>query len=514
MNVRIAGIDLGTTFSGLAILNDIGKSEIVANKEGERITPSAVYFSDNGKILVGSEAVKASASHPERSVSWIKQHMKDAEYRIEIGEQSFTPSDISSMILKKLIQDAVQQKGKVSHAVISTPANFGEVARKATMEAGAKAGLNIIGIVNEPTAAALYYAKEHDVSGRVMVFDLGGGTFDVSIVDIYGTDIRVLHSEGDCNLGGVNFDLKLLKYFEEQYKEQKGSPLYEDECEKKEFTQYAEDIKKSLSKIDSTTVRLKGSAGLLKMETTRLTFESLISSEVARVGMLVETALEKSDNEPSDIADVLLVGGSSRIPIFKELLVKMFDREPRTVGNVDECVALGASVFAGLRLKEENCDVLPVGISEALKGTSLGEICNNAYGTICLEMDPVTRQLIDKNKIMIPKSTPLPAMETKTFYTATEGQEVIKVVITEGETTDADIAQQRDNFEFKLPPGLPDREPIEVTYCYDKDQRMKCSFLHKDSGTQISRQYDMATGSKVDDDVQQDFATIEDFEIE
>jgi len=224
---NLAGIDLGTTFSAIAILNDIGKAEIVPNAEGERITPSAIYFddADSSIIRVGIEAVNSRHLNPDRSVRWIKRHIGEADYRLNIDGKDWTPEELSSLILKKLKQDAGIENGRITDVVISVPAHFDEVRRKATMEAGSMAGLNVIGIVNEPVAAALYYATTHDVTGRVLVYDLGGGTFDVTLLDVKDKNIQIICSQGDHALGGIDFDKKILEMFEQGYRSNYDSEL-------------------------------------------------------------------------------------------------------------------------------------------------------------------------------------------------------------------------------------------------------------------------------------------------
>lgn len=228
---NIAGIDLGTTFSSIALLNAIGKPEIVPNSEGERITPSAIFFDeeDTAVIRVGIEALNSRQLNPERSVRWIKRHMGDHTWRKNIDAKDWTPEEISSLILKKLKQDGSIEHGEIKDAVISVPAHFDEVRRKATMDAGRMAGLNVIGIVNEPVAAALYYATTHNVAGRVLVYDLGGGTFDATILDVNGSEINIVCSQGDHALGGMDFDRKILEMFEDAYRRQFNTELITSE---------------------------------------------------------------------------------------------------------------------------------------------------------------------------------------------------------------------------------------------------------------------------------------------
>ncbi|HPY76681.1 MAG TPA: Hsp70 family protein, partial [Anaerohalosphaeraceae bacterium] len=230
----IAGIDLGTTFSALSILNKIGRPEVLPNSEGERLTHSAVYFDEDqdATVRVGIEAVNCRQLNPERSIRWIKRHMGDSQWRKQIDNKTWTPEEISSLILKKLKQDAEIVHPGVRDVVISVPAHFDEVRRKGTMDAGKMAGLNVIGIVNEPVAAALYYATAQHVSGRVLVYDLGGGTFDVTIMDVDGRNINIVCSQGDHALGGVDFDQKILEVFEQVYREQTGHDLIHNEQER------------------------------------------------------------------------------------------------------------------------------------------------------------------------------------------------------------------------------------------------------------------------------------------
>lgn len=511
---KIAGIDLGTTFSAIAHLNDMGKPEIVPNSEGERIMASAVYFSDSERILVGGEAVKARYECVPKSVRWIKRHMGDVDYKVKTDGIEYTPAEISARILKKLYQDAAPQVGEITDVVISVPANFEEGARKATMDAGKIAGLNVIGIVNEPTAAALYYAIEHKVSGRVLVFDLGGGTFDVTIADVDGTNIQVITSEGSRNLGGYNFDQELVGFFREEYRKGKHGELWTDPGEQAQIEDYAEEIKKTLSKSDTTSARLKGEAGMFKLDVTRKKFEELISSYLATIEMLIETALEGAKCQPADISKVLLAGGSSRIPAVQRLLKKMFGYEPTLVGNVDECVALGAALYAGLRLMEESPAKVPAGIKGNLKGTSVGEVTNASYGFVCIGVDAVRQDERLKNDFIIPKDTPIPCEETAIYFTRFDSQEEVRTRVTQGESTDLDDITIIADGTLKLPQGLPRQTPIKATYSYSKDQRMDCIFEHEESGRKIAINLDIQSGAYSTETLEEKRAKLEDIIID
>jgi len=481
---NLAGIDLGTTFSAIAILNNIGKGEIVPNAEGERITPSAIYFddADSSIIRVGIEAVNSRHLNPERSVRWIKRHMGDSDYHLSVDGKEWTPRQLSSLILKKLKQDAGVENGEITDVVISVPAHFDEARRKATMDAGTMAGLNVIGIVNEPVAAALYYATTHDVAGRVLVYDLGGGTFDVTMLDIKGTDIQIVCSQGDHALGGIDFDKKILEMFEQGYRDKTGSELISCGEERAKYEDEAEDAKKTLSRRDVVKKMLYGQAGSMRFEISRQQFEEAIEPLISRTDILVEVILEEAGCKAGDINKVILAGGSTRIPIVRKRLEQKFGFSPEIAVNVDECVALGAAIQAGLTKLNDKPDEVSAGISSGLKDVKLKDVCNHSYGTICAPKDRQTGQYVIENRIILPKNTPLPCEKSQQFYTMADGQKELEVTITQGEDTDPDYVNKIATEVFELPPDRPAGRPIKVAYSYDVNQRMHCRFEDEESG--------------------------------
>ena len=491
---NIAGIDLGTTFSTLAVLNAIGRPEVVPNADGERLTPSAIYFDEENPeiIRVGIEAVNSRHLNAQRSVRWIKRHIGQPDYHKSIDGKDWTAVELSSLILKKLKQDCSADRGQIQDAVISVPAHFDEIRRKATMEAGTMAGLNVIGIVNEPVAAALYYATTKRVHGRVLVYDLGGGTFDVTIMNVEGHQIDIVCSQGDHELGGVDFDKEILAILEKSYKEKFDVELINSDEDRAKYEDEAEDIKKTLSRRQTAKKMLFGPAGSMRVEITREEFEQAISSLTARVDMLLEVALNEAGIEPSGIDKVLLVGGSSRIPLVQQRLKKMFGSNPETTVNVDECVSLGAALYAGLTLLREKPDVISAGIAGGLKDINLTDVCNHSYGTICAPLDKETGQRVIRNRLILKKNTPLPCQKTEMFYTLTEGQTEIEVAITQGEDTDIDYVNKVGIYKFELPEGRPAKCPIKVTYSYDINQRMHCKFLDLKSARVL--ELDFCTG--------------------
>lgn len=481
---NIVGIDLGTTFSALSILNAIGKPEIIPNADGERLTPSAIFFDEENSdiVRVGIEAINSRHLNAQRSVRWIKRHMGDANYVKTIDSKDWTPVELSALILKKLKQDCSVEHGEICDAVISVPAHFDEVRRKATMEAGQIAGLNVIGIVNEPVAAALYYATTRQVSGKILVYDLGGGTFDVTIMEVEGQDMKIICSQGDHALGGIDFDQKILEMLEEKYKENFGADLIGSDEDRAKYEDEAEDIKRTLSRRNVAKKMLYGPAGNMRVEITREMFEKAIAPLMDRADILVEVALGEAGIEPKGIDKVLLVGGSTRIPLVQQRLEKTLGRAPETAVNVDECVALGAALHAGLTILREKPETVPAGISRGLTEINLTDVCNHSYGTICAPIDKVTGRRVIQNRIILNKNTPLPCEATQTFYTLKDGQAEVEVTITQGEGSDVEFVNKIATYKFELPPDRPAECPIKVTYSYDMNQRMHCKFEDVESG--------------------------------
>ncbi len=481
---NIVGIDLGTTFSALSILNAIGKPEIIPNADGERLTPSAIFFDEENSdiVRVGIEAINSRHLNAQRSVRWIKRHMGDANYRRKIDSKDWTPVKLSALILKKLKQDCSVEHGDICDAVISVPAHFDEVRRKATMEAGKIAGLNVIGIVNEPVAAALYYATTRQVSGTVLVYDLGGGTFDVTIMEVKGHEMKIICSQGDHALGGIDFDQKILEMLEQKYKEKFNAELIGSDEDRAKYEDEAEDIKRTLSRRNVAKKMLYGPAGNMRVEITREMFEKAIAPLMDRADILVEVALGEAGIEPAGIGKVLLVGGSTRIPLVQQRLKKMFGKAPQTAVNVDECVALGAALHAGLTMLREKPDIMSAGISGGLMDINLTDVCNHSYGTICAPIDKETGRRVIQNRIILNKNTPLPCETSQMFYTLKKGQAEVEVTITQGEGNDVEFVNNIATYKFELPPDRPAECPIKVTYSYDVNQRMHCKFEDVESG--------------------------------
>lgn len=501
---NIIGIDLGTTMSAISTLNANGSAEIIPNSYSERIVPSVLYFRDGqDQPLVGTEAKNASAENPERVVKEIKREMCDEDYRFTVDGRQYSAAQLSAKILKYLGEEAEGERGALGSAVISVPAHFKETERNATVQAGKLAGLDVIGVVNEPTAAALYYATSHDVKGNVLVYDLGGGTFDVTITRVNGQDVQILASEGDSRLGGVDFDRELLKLLEKAYYDEKISDLItNDTAGQQQRAQLMLDaelrLKKPLSKRDQVKHVLRGPAGEVEVEITREQFNDAISTHIARTELLVEKALMEADMTPQDIDYAVLVGGSTRIPAIRESLAKLIGQEPVSVGNVDEAVALGAAIQAGLKAVKEKPEEVGAGIRAQLESVKMRDVASHSFGIINVGEDHHTRREVLQNDILIKKNTPVPTSVTKTYYTMSDNQDVIHLQVTQGEGSDPDFVDTIFDDNMPIPTGRAKGQPVEITYSYDDSGIMHCVFKDVESGG--SREVDLHTSAADPDD--------------
>ena len=474
---KIVGIDLGTTFSAISQLSHSGKPEIAPLSDGERIIASAIYF-DNDTTLVGEIAKNKAQIDANRYADFIKRYMGEEHYPHMVRGKQFTPSELSSIILAKIKHDYEQLNGPIESAIITVPAYFDETRRQATMDAARLAKIPLEGIINEPTAAGLYYASLYDVEGKTLVFDLGGGTFDVTMLDIFKQDgqikVEIITSQGDHQLGGKDFDFEIANDIDRQYEAEYGVQYSTSPEKKYSLVNEAEIIKKELSKLDEATRVIYGEAGSIQYTINRRHFEDLIAPFFAKIEMLIENVIE--DSEVDTVDQILLVGGSSRIPLVNKTLQSMFKITPLKVGNLDESVSLGAAIYCGLQNLEKNSSSMSEESREELGKLSLTDVANHSYGTISLDFSEEYGQQVDQNTFIIPKNTKLPAKITKTFYTVSENQTKLEMTVTQGESTDpygVNILAQRI---MELPGGRPKHQPVEITYSYDKNQRMKCEF--------------------------------------
>ena len=481
---KIIGIDLGTTNSCVAVMEG-GKPVVIPNSEGSRTTPSVVAFTKTGERLVGEPAKRQAVTNSERTISSIKRHM-GTDYKVNIDGKNYTPQEISAMILQKLKADAEAYLGeKVTEAVITVPAYFNDAQRQATKDAGKIAGLEVKRIINEPTAAALAYGLDNEKEQKIMVYDLGGGTFDVSIIEIGDGVIEVLATNGDTHLGGDDFDNKITNWMISEFKKQVGVDLGADKMALQRLKEAAEKAKKELSVATTTNINLPfitaTSAGPqhLDMTLTRAKFDELTSDLIERTTIPVQNAMRDAGVTNADLGKVLLVGGSTRMLNAQEKVKQMTGHEPSKTLNPDECVAIGASIQGGKLAGDAGAgdvlllDVTPLSLSiETLGG--------------------IATRLIERN-------TTIPTKKTQVFSTAEDNQSAVDIHVVQGERQFA-----RDNKtlgQFRLDGILPARRgvpQIEVTFDIDANGIVNVSA--KDLGTGKEQHITITSGSNMSKD--------------
>ena len=513
---KIIGIDLGTTYSAIAQLDDLGNPEVLSSTdENRKITASTIYVSGE-KVIVGDKALDALAATPKNVISETKRQMEnDVVYSVEKGawvekdeaeENSYTPAQVSSFILSKL-------KGytsDVQKAVITVPALFAEKARVATLDAAKMAGIEVIELINEPTAAACYYASLPNVekiTGKILVFDLGGGTFDVTLCDVVDQKVDVITSRGDKWLGGKDFDQEILNLIDEKYKKETGKNLDLSEG-KLQYLEIAERIKRSLSVKNKHAEVVEGPEGPKKIEISRSEFEQSIQMHIEKLKMLLEECIDGSGHEVGEINHTLLVGGSTRIPIISKTIEKVMGKPPLKGVNVDEAVAAGAAVYAGLKSKNS----LNTAQKKAIGKVQLKDVCNFYMGTLVQRDDPVLNRKVTENLVVIERDTKLPAEETTTVYTIYDDQHAIDCSITqsEGRESNREFVNLIHQGDLEFPDKKPKGREIEITYKYDTSGVMHCTFKDVSS----DKKYEISLRPESAEDLRKQYETIEHIVIE
>jgi len=487
------GIDLGTTFSVIANIDETGRPTVLHNAEGQNITPSCVAIYD-GEMHVGEQARKAWGIDEGNVAARFKRDM-GSERTFSLDGQEFSPTALSAAVLNKLKSDARAQIGDISEAVVTIPANFSQEAREATMSAAKQAGLNVNYIINEPTAAALYYAFKsgEELSGIYAVYDLGGGTFDVSVIQVSGQDVDVLASNGVARLGGDDFDRVCREIVGKKHHDELGRELEDGDY----LFNDAEEEKKSLS----SRKRVIAKIGRQAIEVRREEFEDAISHLVAQAEMLCEATIEEAGIEASDIRGVFLAGGSTRIPAVQESIRRVFGQEPVSTVNVDEVVALGAALYAAYKSDGRG---LTAAQEDAIKRIRVTESTNKCFGTFSIVFNEKKNQLEQQNSILIRKGEKIPCSVTESFYTVADNQTTVRCVVTESTSpeTDPRFVKVIWEGELPLPPGRPEGQEVKVTFGYDDSQIMFCQFKDVESGNEEKVDLSMASASEATDDIE------------
>ena len=464
MNNRnvVIGIDLGTTYSAIAYLNQHGKSEIIPNREGERTTPSVVLF-DGDTPIIGTIAKRSAASSPMNVCQFIKRQMgeKDWSFLAE-NDKKYTPEEVSAFILRRLKEDAeIALNTTITDAVITVPAYFNDAQRNATKDAGNIAGLNVRRIINEPTAAALAYGLDNEEDQTITVYDLGGGTFDVTIIQIKSGDITVIATGGDKNLGGFDWDNRIMNYLNEEYQKAGGVDLFNDLATLQDLRDKAEIAKKTLSSRDKTKVFLSANGKNVSIELTKEVFESITKDLLDRTKTLMDITLEDANLAWSDIDKILLVGGSTRMNAVPELIQNVTGEKPSAELHADEVVALGAATLGAILQKQKGEQDIRL---ESLPDIKITDVNSHSLGVVAL--NNLSNTLY--NSVILKKDTTIPTRVSKVYGTSYDNQEMIEVQVTEGEERDLDYVRIIGNGSMNIPP-YPKGAPIEVFFEYDED---------------------------------------------
>ena len=481
---KIIGIDLGTTNSCVAVMEG-GKPTVIPNAEGSRTTPSVVAFTKTGERLIGEPAKRQAVTNAERTVSSIKRHM-GSDYKVEIDGKKYSPQEISAMILQKLKADAENYLGeKVTEAVITVPAYFNDAQRQATKDAGKIAGLDVKRIINEPTAAALAYGLDNEKEQKIMVYDLGGGTFDVSIIEIGDGVIEVLATNGDTHLGGDDFDNKIIEWMVSEFKKQEGIDLSGDKMAMQRLKEAAEKAKKELSSATTTNINLPFITATAEgpkhfdMDLTRAKFDELTHDLVEKTAIPVQNALKDAGITAAELGKVLLVGGSTRVPAVQEKVKMLTGHEPSKTLNPDECVAIGASIQGGKLAGDAGAgdilllDVTPLSLSIETMGG-------------------IATRLIERN-------TTIPTKKSQIFSTAADNQTAVDINVLQGERQFAKDNKSLGQFRLDgIPPARRGVPQIEVTFDIDANGIVNVSA--KDLGTGKEQHITITAGSNMSED--------------
>jgi molecular chaperone DnaK len=504
---NLVGIDLGTTFSAIATLNDNGKPDTIPNRDNDMLTPSAVLLLDDGVAVVGQSALDVALEQPDRVATLIKRRMGKDSYGMPVAGRDFRPETLSAIILRKLVQDAEQRIGPISKTVITVPAYFDDTRRKATKDAGRIAGLDVIDILDEPTAAALAYSLQPprpfhgmpppkpmlpEESRTVLVYDLGGGTFDVTLVRLTQQRFETLAIEGDFQLGGKDWDDRIVDHVAKKFLAQHGTDPRHDPQSLMGLRAAAERAKKTLSKLPQTSITCSNEGKILTVPVTRAEFETLTRDLLVRTRFTVQQVLRHAGVSWDKVDRVLLVGGSTHMPMTGQMLQELSGKPADNSLAVSEVVARGAAIHAGI-VAAHSVDDQHLLDPEAMKLLEqIVEINVNAHG-LGIEVKNSADERV--NDILIPKNTQLPTAASRVYYTKSENQPRVRVKVLQGDAREADHCMPIGECWIEgLPPNLPKGSPVQVrcgvatnglieVYALDMTAgRMARSQIHRQSG--------------------------------
>lgn len=463
------GIDLGTTYSVIAHVNDLGRPATIPNAEGDLLTPSVVLF-DGDEIIVGREAAKAQATEPENVADCPKRQIGNQVYDKPFGGRHYPPEALQGWILNKLKQDASRVAGNFDQAVITVPAYFDEVRRKATQDSGFIGGLQVLDIINEPTAAAVaygYHAGWIDLSGNVqapinvLVYDLGGGTFDVTVMEVGKSRFRAIATDGDMRLGGQDWDQRLIDHVAKRFQDNYGVDPSDDPLALGKLLRDCKAAKETLSTRSKTNIECVFGSDSMKTEVTRESFEEMTQDLLDRTEFTVRQTLQAANLSWKDIDQVLLVGGSTRMPAVREMLKSLSGQEPDASLSPDEAVAHGAALRAAMLLDNR---------SQAFSPAEIQNVNSHSLGVVANEVETGIQKVV----VLVPRNTPLPVVSRRVFKTHRNNQESILVQIVEGEGTHPNDCSQLGRCAiWDLPDALEVGTPIEVKFAYEENGRLK-----------------------------------------
>lgn len=477
------GIDLGTTYSAIAQIDKDGNPVVLNNADGRPITPSVVLLDDD-RVVVGPSFERISVADPSSIIEAIKREMGNKNYYVVYQNKKLTPEFISALILKKMKQDAEKIIGPITNAVITVPYYFNDVRRKATQDAGRIAGLNVVDIINEPTAATLAYAWNKGELGRadlkaeektILVYDLGGGTFDVTVVRYTPTSFRVLATDGDVMLGGLDWSKRLADHLVEQFKRKFGVDPSTDPEAMLVFHQEAEDAKRDLSSKSQVPISVYFKGNTLSVSLSRNDFERMTADLLQRTKDTTELVMQQAGVKPGMLDEVVLVGGSTYMPVVEQMLREVTKREPSRALAPERAVAEGAAIHAAIlqaRFGDKNSAVVEA-VQKRLNSVKTSDVNSHSLGIKISDPKDRTRKI---NHIMIPKNTPVPHSVTQRFGTNSDNQQRIHVEVLEGDAIDPNACEMIGDFRvFNLPANLPKGSPLQITYSYDSAGRFSAT---------------------------------------